>query len=96
MNQGDERDSFWYRLETKVEEKARSIQTGKSSIAGLLITPIVVFIRSYFLKGNFLKGRYGYREAIHRAIFVFSVNARQYEMNNIDKKPLEQIKKEWN
>ena len=95
MGQNREDDGFWNDLENKIEKKASTLSTNNSKAVDILFSPLLSFFKSYFLRGNFLRGRKGYRAAIQEAVFVFSVNARYYELNHTDKTALETIKREW-
>ncbi len=61
----------------------------------LALKPLLLFLRTYFLKGGVLRGRGGFSSAVHESVLLFGVNARRYELMAGDKTGLERIRREF-
>jgi hypothetical protein len=99
----DEKD-FWKEIYTRLDyTTAKERNEGKTGQAPvrywtLVIKPILKFLNSYIIGGNFLKGRKGYNDSVHGAVLLFAENASRYEVLTVGKNlnnPLDDIKKEW-
>lgn len=101
MNSTGNDYSFWGNIETELETEVKKARLKNRRVGGvslfwhLFLSPILSFVRWYLLSANLFKGRKGYREAVQKAILLFSVNARLYELQHGDYSLLEKIKRDW-
>ncbi len=93
---------FWEGLENRIEADVKKALSRKTEVRGmnacfrLVLLPLPGFLAHYLFSGNILKGRQGFREAVHKAVLDWAVNARLYEIQNGDTAELDRIKNEWN
>ena len=94
-------DPFWNSIESGLEEGVQAARKEKRSVRGIRIiwhlfaAPAILFAKSFFLSSNTVRGRARLREAVHKSIFLFAVNARLYELERGDRSELDKIKNEW-
>lgn len=57
----------------------------KAGIPDLLLRPVVIFIKMYFLKLGFLDGFHGFILAVFSSLYVFTKYCKLWELNRQDK-----------
>lgn len=94
-------DGFWDSIESELEKGIETARREKRNVSGvriiwhLFFAPAIAFAKAFFLSSNIARGRDGLRDAVHRSVFHFAVNARLYELERGDRSELDKIKTEW-
>lgn len=95
-------ENFWDGIYARLDAAVKKAGNEKRKVGGfsvlwqMVISPVAVFVKSLVSVSGRNGRRATLREAVHKSVFSFAVNARLYELEKADSSELAKIRTQWN